>query len=71
MTVRIQMVGVLAATIVMSATNRRVFADPQGRHANLYVTLLRYGVLTLLGAITVLVACALTRRMQCPTERRP
>ena len=49
------MVGV-AATIVMSATNRRVFADPQGRHANLYVTLLRYGVLTLLGAITVLVA---------------
>lgn len=50
------MVGILAATIVMSATNRRLFADPQGRHANFYVTLLRYGVLTVLGALTVLVA---------------
>jgi uncharacterized membrane protein len=50
------MVGILAATIVVSATNRRLLADPPGRHANSYVALLRYGVLTLLGVLSVLVA---------------
>jgi uncharacterized membrane protein len=50
------MVGILVATIVMAATNRRLFADPQGRHANFYLTLLRYGVLTVLGALSLLVA---------------
>ena len=50
------MVAIFAATIVLSATNRRLFADPHGRHAGFYVALLRYGVLTLLGVLTVLVA---------------
>ncbi len=50
------MVGILVATIVMAATNRRLFADPQGRHPNFYITLLRYGVLTVLGALTLVVA---------------
>jgi len=50
------MVGVLAATIAVSATNRRLSTDSQGRHATFYITLWRYGALTLLGALTVLVA---------------
>jgi uncharacterized membrane protein len=50
------MTGILAATIALSAVNRRLFTDAQGRHASVYVTLWRYGVLTLLGALTVLVA---------------
>ena len=50
------MVGVLVATIAVSATNRRLFSDSQGRHATFYIMLWRYGALTLLGALTVLVA---------------
>lgn len=50
------MVGVLVATIAVSATNRRLFTDSQGRHATFYITLWRYGALALLGALTVLVA---------------
>lgn len=50
------MLGVLVATIAVSATNRRLFSVSQGRHATVYITLWRYGALMLLGALTVLVA---------------
>lgn len=50
------MTGILAATILQFALIRRLSTDPQGRHATFYVTLWRYGALTLLGVITVLIA---------------
>jgi len=50
------MAGILAATIALSAVNRRLFTESQGRHTTFYVTLWRYGTLTLLGALTVVVA---------------
>lgn len=50
------MTAILAATIVLSVANRRLFADPQGRHATFYLMLWRYGALALLGVLTLLVA---------------
>lgn len=50
------MVAILAATVAISAVNRRFFASSQGRQAAFYVSMWRYGVLALLGALSVLVA---------------
>lgn len=50
------MTGILAATIALSAVNRRLLAEPQGRQASFYVNLWRYGVLALLGVMSVVVA---------------
>ena len=50
------MAAILAATVALSALNRRLLTAPQGRHTTFYVVLWRYGVLTLLGALSVLVA---------------
>jgi uncharacterized membrane protein len=50
------MTGIFAATLVQLALTRRLSADPPGHHATFYVVLWRYGALTLLGVITVVVA---------------
>jgi uncharacterized membrane protein len=50
------MTGILAATVVHYAVNRRMIAAPQGRHATFYVALWKYGVLALLAVITVVAA---------------
>ena len=50
------MTGVLAATLAVSAVNRRLLNDPQGRHASGYVTAWRYGALIFLAAISAIVA---------------
>lgn len=50
------MVGVLAATLAFSAVNRRLFANPQGRHAGRYVAAWRYTVLAFLGVLSVVIA---------------
>lgn len=50
------MAGILAATVALSAVNRRLPASSQGRHASFYVALWRYGALTFVAALTVVVA---------------
>jgi uncharacterized membrane protein len=50
------MVGVLVATVVLAAANRRLAAASQGRHTRSYVLAWRYGVLALLVVCSVLVA---------------
>jgi uncharacterized membrane protein len=50
------MTGILAATLVQAALVRRLSANPQGRHATFYIALWRYGALTLLGVLTLVVA---------------
>lgn len=50
------MTGILAATLALSVVNRRLDPAAQGRHANFYITLWRFGGLTLLGVLTVIIA---------------
>lgn len=50
------MTGILAATLVLSTVNRRLSSDSQGNHAIGYVTAWRYGVLTFLGVVSIVIA---------------
>jgi hypothetical protein len=50
------MTGILAATVAVSAVNRRLSSDSPGRHAAAYITAWRYGVLALLAVLSVVVA---------------
>lgn len=50
------MTAIFAATVVLLAANRRMFAAPQGQQASAYITWWRYGILILLGTLTVIVS---------------
>lgn len=50
------MTAILAATLLQLTLTRRLSVDPQVRNATLYITLWRYGALSLLGLLTVVVA---------------
>lgn len=50
------MTAILAATLILSVVNQRLAAQSQGAHAAAYITLWRFGALTLLAALTTLVA---------------
>jgi uncharacterized membrane protein len=50
------MTGMLVATIALAAVNRRLLTNSQASHAIGYVTAWRYGMLTLLGVLSVVIA---------------
>ena len=50
------MTGLLAATVALSAVNRRLATASQGNHATSYIVAWRYAVLALLGFASALVA---------------